>query len=128
MTTQRFTIGQIHHMTTMCCLQSSIPIQLTNLILLGKYLFKPNFEHFIKEIKQYGTIRHNKEQNKQERPMTLFVTLNCCNLTLALIVSLYIHMNVICFVLVVSCICLYKPLYHFCIKTNTPHNLFFLEL
>ncbi len=44
-------------------LTSSIPIQLTNLILLGKYHIhvkkwtkaKPNFAHFIKEIKQYGS-------------------------------------------------------------------------
>ncbi len=39
---------------------------------------KPIFEHFIKEIKKYDA---TLEQKNQERPMKLFVTLNCCHFT-----------------------------------------------
>ncbi len=41
-------------------------ILLTNLSLLGIYHIKPNFEHFIKEIKQYGTTL-DKIKNKKAR-------------------------------------------------------------
>ncbi len=47
-------------------LTSSSPILLTNLSLLGKYPIKPNFEHFIKEIQQYGTTL-DKSKNKKTR-------------------------------------------------------------
>ncbi len=70
-------------------LTSSISIQLTNLILLGKYHIrvkkwtkaKLNFEHFIKEIKQYGATLDQIKNKNPERHMKLFVTLNCCNVT-----------------------------------------------
>ncbi len=70
-----FTIGQIHHMTTMMCVSNIFNSNTaTNLILLGKYHIhvkkwtkaKPNFEHFIKEIKQYGTSL-DKIKNKKAR-------------------------------------------------------------
>ncbi len=59
---------------------------------------KPNFEHFIKEIKQYGTT-FDKIKNKKARKTTkLFVTLNCCNFTPGMnCFTLHILMNVYLF-------------------------------
>ncbi len=56
---------------------------------------KPNFEHFIKEIKQYATTLDQIKNKKQERQMKLFVTLNCCNFNPGMnCLTLHILMNV----------------------------------